>query len=261
MTIAAGFVCNDGIVLAADSEISTQTSKWEGRKLFEHIRQNYGVVVTGAGDADLLNMAAYEIGRALAATDKLDGIRAKVSAVLDQICERCIDRYQDGDPNRPQLFLLIAARMNSGQCLLLRTNENRISSVDGCEFVGIGADIARAEASWLYQPDLTTAVMSKIALQLIYWVKQHVLGCGQATYVISLREARGRSIELCEDGFFWGLHDLLRPILLSCMDIKVPDEALDHALRLFEGKIRAVRRASVQAAAPFSFPIEPDRRS
>jgi 20S proteasome alpha/beta subunit len=258
MTIAAGFVCADGLVIAADGEISNNIAKWEDTKVHQCIRKNYGVVISGAGDSTLLKMAVDEIDLQLAENADLQRIREIVVDVTDRLSRRCIFCYVDGDPDRPDLQLLVGARMKSGQTLLLKTEVNRICEVSGCDFVGVGHTLARTVASWLYQPQMPADVVAVIAMQIVYWVKQHVSGCGQETRVVSLVDRNRSSITLYEDrDFFWGLNELIQPILVSCIDPTVTDTQFSDRIEKFAMKMGQVRQARKIASLPF--PGAPER--
>src|SRR4051812_11872248 len=51
MTIAAGFVCSDGILLCADTRLSSEVTQ-HGQKIWvsQHSTTNWSLAVTGAGD-------------------------------------------------------------------------------------------------------------------------------------------------------------------------------------------------------------------
>ncbi|MGO9037099.1 MAG: hypothetical protein ACLQKH_03865 [Steroidobacteraceae bacterium] len=257
MTMAAGFICADGIVVAADSEYTNPSSggKWSNLKIFEYKRANYGVVITGAGDATLIRMAADHIDRALKEGDDLSDIWLTVEAVTSNIAAKCIFP----DPTRPDLFLIVATRMNDGRKLLLTSDASKVAKVDNFVFVGIGETLGRTLASWLHSTDLATDVTSKIALHITYWVKKHVDGCGQETHVISLKESRRRSLTLYEDSFFWGLNELLQPILIGCLDSKIKDEVFAERLQSFQRNMQAVRddTKKSQNFEDFVLPIPP----
>jgi hypothetical protein len=61
MTIAAGFRCEEGIVICADREISRPTGKTMETKIWGANYDNLSVVVTGAGSWAYLRSAANEV--------------------------------------------------------------------------------------------------------------------------------------------------------------------------------------------------------
>src|SRR5688572_2006464 len=63
VTIAAGFICSDGVVLAADSQY-TGVNRRDAAKIW-HFGDTNVVAMAGAGDATLIRRAKYEIERQL----------------------------------------------------------------------------------------------------------------------------------------------------------------------------------------------------
>jgi 20S proteasome alpha/beta subunit len=251
MTIAAGFVCSNGVVLAADSEHSTDVVKFERRKVFQCKKKNYGFAVAGAGRSDLIRLVVDELRDKLSEKDKLPQIRRKIKKLLKEVCdEHIFSTYQATDPYRPRLLLLVAARMDTGENALWKTDDKIIATVDGCEFVGAGDSLAMTVASWLYDPSLSTGVVNVLAMQIIRWVKEHVPGCGKATHAVSVVGIQGSKRVIrtfCSDEeFFWGLNELLRPILIGCIDEKMTDSDFDSRIVKFSEKMRAVRQAFQQ---------------
>jgi 20S proteasome alpha/beta subunit len=119
MTIAAGFVCSNGIVLAADSEHSTDVGKFQRRKVFQCKKEKYGFAVAGAGRSDLIRLVFDELREVLSEKDGLPQIRRKLKKLLKNVCdEHIFSAYQATDPYRPRLLLLVAARMDTGEHML-----------------------------------------------------------------------------------------------------------------------------------------------
>jgi len=251
MTSAAGFVCADGLVIAADAEHSSGVARWEQRRIFEHTRAAYALSVCGAGNDDLIRMAFDQLARELEDADQLEDLERKSEKLVNRLAKKYLFCYGEHDAQRPQLRLLIAASAAHGGTLLLKSDANRIARVDGCEFLGAGAELARATASWLYEPGLTCAVVARMATEVLGWVRQHVPGCGRSTRVLTLKAgavAEATAPE-AEAGFFWGVHRLLQPILTGCLDERVSDVEFDDRLRWFEEALSGVRQ-SLRPGAP-----------
>jgi|HubBroStandDraft_4_1064222.scaffolds.fasta_scaffold55379_3 hypothetical protein len=249
MGIAAGFVCADGILLAAEIALTDASDKWPQRCFFERVVPRYRVALTGSGNADLVRMAFDHLARELDEDDDLDDIWERAEKLLNRMAKKYLFCYDAGDARRPELRLLIAARMQDGRSLLLKTDENRVSRVEDCVFVGPGSALAATVASWLYEPSLSSQVVSSLVAQILFWVRQHGAECGTAARVLTLRE--GASPEdapvVSVDQFFWGVHASLRPILTGCLDPSVSDVEFDDRLRWFEEKMSAVRQALRQS--------------
>jgi len=256
---SAGFVCADGLVVAADAAHSSGIARWEQRRIFEHSRPSYALAVCGAGNDDLIRMAFDQLARELEDDDGLEELWRKSEKLVQRIAKKYLFCYAEQARERPQLQLLIAASARAGGSLLLKSDANRLVRVDGCEFVGTGAELARATASWLYEPKLTCAVVAPIAAETLGWVRRHLPGCGGALRVVTLQgttlaEVAAPSLAAGEAdaGFFWGVHRLLQPILTGCLDERVSDVEFDDRLRWFEEALSAVRQGLKRTRAPAS---------
>jgi hypothetical protein len=137
---------------------------------------------------------------------------------------------------------------------LLKVSGDMVEVVNRSDFIGGGDELARATASWLFHPMLPRKVAGQIALQVLHWTTQHAQFCGKGIHAMGIPNPwqPEHSVAIYEiTEFFWGLNDLLRPILIGCIDIGVPSDQLDSSLRAFQAKMLAVREANVRAAAPY----------
>jgi len=265
MTIAAAFVCLDGIVLAADSEYTYNYSKYEGEKLFQFVDDNWAIGIAAAGTMGLAKMFISDLKRKFT-------VSKDIQSLHDAIIERA--KYFNEEyirkSNEPrQLLLLIAIQLKSApENLLLKISGDVVEPVQESDFIGAGDEIARATASWIFHPHMPARVVQQVALQVLYWTTEHVQFCGKATYALIVpkpwRQTRSFSWFQINE-FFWGLNELLQPILNGCMNPQLPQDGFEAQLQAFVDKMRAVRAASIQAAAPFpgtnpSSPTEPERQ-
>jgi hypothetical protein len=252
MGIAAGFVCADGIVLAAGIARTDASDKWPQRCFFERTAPRYRVALTGSGNDDLVRMAFDHLARELDEDDDLDEIHERAEKSLNRLAKKYLFCYEAGDPRRPELRLLIGVRMHDGRSVLLRTEENRVARVEDWAFVGPGSALAATVASWLYEPGLSSQAVCGLVAHIVFWVRQHGAECGAATRVLALREGAtaDEAPVLSVNEFFWGLHGSLRPVLTGCLDPHVSDIEFDDRLRWFEEKMSAVRQALRQSEPP-----------
>jgi len=245
MGIAAGFVCSDGILLAAGTALSDASDKWPQRCFFERATPGYRIALAGCGNSDLVRMAFDQLSRELDEDEELDDIWRRAEKVLNRLAKKYLFCYEASDPRRPELELVVAVRMHDGASLLLKSEENRICQVENWVFVGPGNALAASLTSWLYQPNLSTQVVSSLVPQILFWVRQHVADSGTAARILALCE--GASAEeaplVSADEFFWGLHASLRPVLIGCIDQNVSDVEFDDRLRWFEEKMSGVRQS------------------
>jgi hypothetical protein len=137
MTIAAGYVCLDGIVLAADTEYTSGASKYEGEKLFGISKGDWAVIIAGAGTMDLVNMVIDAFKHEFDASDDLKILRQKIISTAGHFHAQHILPMKTTDEPR-QLLLLIAIQIKNGENLLLKVNGDVVTPVTHSEFIGYG---------------------------------------------------------------------------------------------------------------------------
>jgi 20S proteasome alpha/beta subunit len=141
MTIAAGFVASDGLLLFADTQF-TGYSKSYADKI---IPENFGdsiVVFAFAGDGDYAKTAIADSFEAIAAIRERrtvwnirKSLRRKISKVIQDYNRNCADPV-----NRPEF--LIAIGTDDGSMAMFSTRETAIPPVDRYECRGSGGSIA-----------------------------------------------------------------------------------------------------------------------
>lgn len=95
MTIAAGMVFTDGVVLGADTLVSATYKQYE-TKLWVHAKGVLNVAVTGAGNYVLLKLANEEIQRRITRGMSCDDVRRKVlEPVIAKLYAEHIDKAPD----------------------------------------------------------------------------------------------------------------------------------------------------------------------
>lgn len=251
MTVAAGFVCSDGIVLAADSEYTYNYSKYEGEKLFQFGTDHWAIGIAIAGTMPLAKMFISDLNRELRKILDLQGLHEKIIERAVYFKERYI-RLETEEIR--QLLLLIAIQMKSSdENLLLSVNGDVVDPVERSHFIGVGDELARATSSWLFDPSMPRHIVSQLAMHVINWTSEHTKNCGQSLYAMVVPKpwkVQRVFIFGVKGEFFWGLNELLRPILMGCMDVLITDKDFDASLKKLEEKMRAVRACAFQAVAP-----------
>jgi 20S proteasome alpha/beta subunit len=270
MTIALGFVCQNGVILAADSEVAYEGTKTPGQKIFLIDGGTYwSIAVAAAGGVDLIRMAVDDLKHTLQ-TDR--------DLTLEKIRQKIIERikYFRDDYIWPAaergielaLDLLIAVRTIDGRSALLKVNGiegGLVSEVSGCEFIGIGHEIARSVSSWLFGLGFKLEMGERLAEQVIRWVKATVPGCGGSTQIWVLPNMgtglRTGVWQDFEEGFFHHANSFLREIFWDCLNATASDAQFEENLRRFVERMRDFRRLNLEETeknARIFSPIEPE---
>ena len=120
MTIGAGVVASDGIVLAADSqETLDDYLKLFKPKVVELSLASSGLkcVVVGSGDGPFIDMLTERIAYLLDAIDPyLENAKDTIHQAIIEICQRIFPLYATHE--KPQAHLLIGVRADDGMALL-----------------------------------------------------------------------------------------------------------------------------------------------
>ncbi|MGH9685796.1 MAG: hypothetical protein ACRD5K_01735 [Candidatus Acidiferrales bacterium] len=249
MTIAAGIVCADGILICADSEVSYAPSKRQREKVYPF--ENH-LLLTGSGNGDFIKMAfdklcdEYKNSRPVNPSDARQVLE---TLVLKMYQEHIFSFYQTNDPERPSLNLIVASRCKDGRLALVRTRDTAAILVDRYEATGSGEDLFEYWARLFYRSTLTMDLMSYLTLFILREVKRNVMGCGGESHIVWMPKDESVKIVsrfFSEDMILAGFPDRVVQILVECRDLGVDDKRLERDLEKFVEAVNAVRQAEKQ---------------
>ena len=193
MTIAAGFVCTDGIILAADTQ---ETIAGYTKNSTEKIRiwgdQGLGIAITGAGDTDLIETIGPEIERALYGDYSPKEVRfpEDVKEIIQHAMADSFARYirpyaSFPKDDRPWCELLVAVsvknEVNEYECLFKASGTTAREVTYGAECIGSGLILAKSLIERFYSSfmDMDEAILA--VCYVMYQTKKWVDGCGGNT--------------------------------------------------------------------------------
>ncbi|MGD0226962.1 MAG: hypothetical protein ABSF71_31945 [Terriglobia bacterium] len=256
MTIAAGFRCFDGVLLATDSEHTVGQSKYKAQKIFEvrcgdffsgAIPECSRMLVAGAGD----NGAISEVVESLGNSEEV-----YTQSVTFEGIERAIRRCKLG---KGATVLIGVKVYTERQARLLRVEEDDYEKIRitqfwptseySCTFTGteVAESICREISYWLYSSGLPVLSMREIAKHLLGRAISHSLYCDfpvQIDYLFDTGCAQlARDIALPDygKGYLCGVHTLLGNAFCGCVDPTVSDERFEKSLQSLVDKLREVR--------------------
>ena len=151
MTIAAGFICSDGIILCADAEQTQGESKYQKDKIFDW--NNY-LLVTGAGNSAFLTMTFDKLSDRLAETlpDNPSDARRVIEEVVLDVHEKHIFKFSGySDPNRPSFDIIAAVRCATGELALVKTESDAAYLADMYVATGAGQPLFEYWAKYFYR--------------------------------------------------------------------------------------------------------------
>jgi 20S proteasome alpha/beta subunit len=186
MTIAAGFVCDEGVLLCADTEHRGWTLKFHESKL-DHFEIPGGKIAFALAGHTSFAWSAIQKCR-----DRLNAIAPKDTVIeLEQILEIEYRRNVLAHPGYPDgnyyYHLLIAVWAPGQRVELYVTDETCIRKVDGFECVGTGRELA----SFIIRPTYVRLMPERRALSLAAYtlaeVKESIAGCGGMSVYLLLQ--------------------------------------------------------------------------
>ena len=169
MTLVAGINCNDGFIIAADTEITHGEILFQGHKLdlYGKSHEDYRVAIAFAGDVAYARMASRQIRDVLSelTAPTLQDIKATIADVTENFYARHIFKYWSGDSlsDAPHFSLVVGAEGADRKWGVFATNNTVTQEVDAWVFDGSGSPLAEFLASRLLTNRHSDAVPTSTA--------------------------------------------------------------------------------------------------
>jgi 20S proteasome alpha/beta subunit len=249
MTIAAGFQCSDGVLLASDTLYSGENKRY-GRKIWE--LQKGGPVVAamaGAGTAVVMRRVRDELRQRLT---KPASSRREIIDCVDGVLYQ-IQRKHTPKADEFPLSLLVAIRDEQGCALYESGGAAVLAQTDRhgtC--IGWGYSLGVYFMDSLYRVRMPLRWASVVAAHLVKHCKAYVDSCGGDTHLLELHadglitfhENQQEMASL--EAHLGELDDALRVVLPGGSPFEASDFTLVHRMQELVKAIESVRR--VQAA-------------
>jgi hypothetical protein len=249
MTIAAGFLHRDGVLLCADTQQETWALKFYGSKVGYFDCYAGKVAYAFAGNSDFAAAAILGCEKRLKKISSGDPAEV-AQKFLDKEYRRVVfgNPNQANDPTLHYWFLL--AFYIPGQLVrLYATNQVAMQPISSYRCLGIGDTLA----THLIRPTFDTALSERQALHLAAYaltiVKRDVPGCGGSSMFLSLRND-GSVKEIYNDPVvsqfekhLGGYNMLTQQLLWLLTDVVgLSDSDFEINLHLFDQQILEIRR-------------------
>jgi 20S proteasome alpha/beta subunit len=199
MTIAAGFVCQDGIVLGADTEMTlSRGGKTYERKIFE-INANHGCYLTYSGDAyfvkELVGITQNET-RHHPAHECLERVKQQYQSMLTGE-----ETKEQDQRSWAELLVTIRTHGQSGyKAFLYHLHGNRMFPVEHYAALGVGDEFGQAMFAPIYRNDTRMMWNALALIEALRKVKRSVGGCGGDTDILCVND------NAFNPGTFWSPH-------------------------------------------------------
>lgn len=216
MTIAAGFLCRDGLVLAADTRYSG-VNKRDAAKLFWFHQGTNVVAMAGAGDATLIRRVQHEIGRVFSASMSEHAITRIVEGIVSAqlVQARKTDRTAECE------VLLGIRTQADGLSLWENEGGSVLAPVAGkAQCIGCGQSLGLYFADWLFRPHMPFRYTRVIAAHLLKQTKRYVKYCGGQSHILMIPADSGMPYRLKREEIHeletqhQRIEDLIRKVLI-----------------------------------------------
>jgi len=185
MTIAAGILCADGIVICSDSQETYGDFKWPVKKLVfpRTSLGDFSILIAGAGFASAIDAAAQKIfDRTAMLAPTYEQTLRIIQDVLREVHEKDLANYPTNDKGSLQFRLLIAFS-SGGNGGLFITDGSLLTRVDSYAILG-APEVTRFFAEMLYRktifenPDIGCAEGAVLATFLVHLAKAQMVTIG-----------------------------------------------------------------------------------
>lgn len=192
MTLAAGFMASDGILLCADTLVSDGYTKQYRNKLFTWQGNGISVCFAIAGDANIATMAADNCAMGLNAlnwdSQSFSDVYAALASTIRYVQNDYVDKVPVEDRERSRFYMLVGIyTTNSGHRLYV-TNNAALSPVHEFECIGSGRSIGIYVLEPSYKQSMSINDLSVLALHAFAAAKERCDGVGGRSQFLSLRK-------------------------------------------------------------------------
>lgn len=258
MTIAAAFPCQEGLILCADTQEDIGGYvKGDTEKMHVLPMDGYSLVVTGAGDGELIQTTVSEVKLFLEKRqpDTINEIESAIRLRLLQSFKDHVTPYATfPKDDRPSMELLIGIHCkkdstdtDSYQTKLYRMEGTLFRPAPKAECVGTGLLLAQSLIDQYFSVDLSLRHASLVALYILRQAKRWVQFCGGNSDVLLLSNKskeikriptdQVKSLERHFDEF----GEQLKPVLIACADIDFNPKDFETLLSRFSSNMHTLQ--------------------
>jgi hypothetical protein len=194
MTIAVGFRCVDGVVLAADSQYTEGIAKLYGQKIFP-IQSNgyYALTIAGSGGVPSLKGIVDHIKNSLKMQIGANRVTIKdLASVIEDVLRAYYPKYIDSVPKAKRadcVVQLLAAIWVAGRgTRLFETYRTFVTEVSEHRSLGVGSWLVEYLRDMFFPPGHrpTVEVAKPLAAYMVWAAKEYIEACGGRTFVRAL---------------------------------------------------------------------------
>lgn len=187
VSIAAGFKCRDGVVVAADTQYDLGLLKINGPKLFTHTFPGMSLIFAGAGDIDFIKMTVQMIRDEVSnGSPDSNAVKEIVKKTVTHVYRKHVYPYPAPSNEKPHFDLLVGLWKQGESVQLLKTSRTGVMKVEDYECLGVGMYLGKYIVDSVFRPNLSVRQAEFLAIELIEEAKRYVPGCGGETHIVTM---------------------------------------------------------------------------
>jgi hypothetical protein len=193
MTIVAGFLSGDVMLLCADMEEGDGYSKREVKKIAHFDGNGWQVDVGGSGPSAVLDLTFKKLKKEFAACSNRDEMASDHEEIIRSVLQKVHEQYIWPSKVREYAIeLLVGINLKDSQeFCLYRTQEYIPQPIESFCCIGLGAILGNYFASVLHSPSLTRTQMLYEGAFIIEEVREFVSDCGKGTQIeLTMKDGR-----------------------------------------------------------------------
>lgn len=241
MTIALGILADDGVVIAADTELSWgDARKTEGAKIA--VLEDHGLAIAGAGHGGYIDALSHDLQRTIARvkTNNLSVIARSLQSTLAKFHRDHVQPWRD-----PNLDVWMIVGLERAGKLALWVTEK--TTLRPCICAAIGAGSAEAEALFTQffgvrkRPTMDVVTARAIAAYVAHVAKDRIPGCGKNTDIVLIGKGKAEQLSrtdvlMLDDQINELIELQIRAAQFALGYIKISDEqeAAAHLTKFFQ---------------------------
>jgi 20S proteasome alpha/beta subunit len=197
MTLIAGFRCSDGVLICADREETTTSSKRSIGKIKAILHEKAQIVIAGAGRSSILENAFERFRARYEEIGNDPDLSAKHPSEIQSVLKSIYKDFIWGYPDEAEreVGFIIAARFHNGDLHLHSTDGDIPYPHLAYSCLGVGSDLAFYFADRLYQTSLNRAEMAMLATFIFREVGASVRDVHGAEMIMLFGNGRLRLVE------------------------------------------------------------------
>jgi 20S proteasome alpha/beta subunit len=268
MTIAAGFVLKDGVLLCADTLISDTQTKEYGQKIFSWGGKYASVCFALAGNYPVARLAIEECQDALDVAEAAELSKRDVISIIRPIIRTTYADYVDSRPyedkeaSKFQLLVAVVSR-HDPPALYVASGGPALVPVQSFECIGIGRQLGRyiAEPYRLDTNVINVDAAAVLGIQILAAAKERVDGVGGESHFVAVRD-RMMGVTLPHDvvkaePLTLRYRECANRLLMALTDATLAEPELRGRFDLFRSDALAIREQWTGQAARWNDVIVP----